>query len=47
MRDTTKLKAPHVGVAKKKKPFSFFKETDKMRGNESPFSPLTRKRLSK
>ena len=47
MKDTTKLKAPKQSVSPKKKPFSHFLETDKMRGNKSPMSPLKRKKLSK
>jgi preprotein translocase subunit SecE len=31
MKDVTKKKAPRVAVAPKKKPFQFFRESDKMR----------------
>ena len=47
MRDVTNKKAPSIPIAGKKKPFKFFKETDKMRENKSPMSPLKRKKLSK
>lgn len=46
MRDNTKLKAPHVAPPSKKKP-NFMRESDKMKKNNSPMSPLSRKRLSK
>lgn len=31
MKDNTKKKAPHVAIPSKKKPFQFFRESDKMR----------------
>lgn len=47
MKDNTKKKTPRVAIPSKKKPFQFFKEVDKMRGNQNLISPLTRKKLSK
>jgi hypothetical protein len=43
MKDNTKKKAPSIPIPTKKKPFSFFRETDKIKDK----SPMSRKRLSK
>jgi hypothetical protein len=43
MKDVTKKRAPSIPIADKKKPFSFFRETDKIKDK----SPMSRKRLSK
>lgn len=47
MKDNTKKKAPHVAIPSKKKPFQFFRESDKMRKRGDINSSSRRKDLAK
>ena len=47
MKDMTKKKAPRVSIPPKKKPFSFFRESDKIPKRRNPMAPMTGKKLSK
>lgn len=47
MKDVTKKKAPSVSIPSKKKPFQFFRESDKIRKRGDINSSSRRKDLAK
>lgn len=47
MKDNTKKKTPRVAIPSKKKPFQFFRESDKMRKRGDINSSSRRKDLAK